>query len=50
MKTITYTNSNGDIVLIDIKENIIEAVYLFGVNILARLTNRQLAYLYKEIV
>lgn len=50
MKTISYVNCNGDTILIDVSQGIIQAVYLFGINILTKLTEYQLNYLYEVIV
>ena len=51
METITYTNSNGDVVLIDLINDgsYIVAVWLFGCNIKERLSIKELSYLYSLV-
>ncbi len=44
MKTIHYTNSNGDVVVIETSNATVTAVWLFGCNIINRLTEQQLHY------
>ena len=44
MKSIHYTNSNGDVVVIEYHDSVLTAVWLFGCNIINRLTEQQLHY------
>lgn len=44
MNTIHYTNSNGDVVVVEWTDTTITAVWLFGCNIINRLTDKQRAY------
>ena len=44
MKSIHYTNSNGDVVVIELSNATVTAVWLFGCNIINRLTETQLVY------
>ena len=44
MRSIHYTNCNGDTIVIELQDATITAVWLFGCNILNRLTEKQLAY------
>ena len=44
MKSIHYTNANNDVVVIELQDETITAVWLFGCNIIHRLTEQQLHY------
>lgn len=44
MKSIHYTNANNDVVVIELQGATVTAVWLFGCNIINRLTETQLAY------
>lgn len=44
MKSISYINANGDTVLITVVNDNLVAVYLFGFNIIGRLTDKQKQY------
>lgn len=44
MKNLSYTNVNGDTVLITVINDNLVAVYLFGFNIVGRLTEQQKQY------
>ncbi len=44
MKNFSYVNANGDTVLITVLNGNLVAVYLFGFNILNRLTEQQKQY------
>ena len=44
MRTIHYTNANNDIVVIELQGATVTAVWLFGCNIINRLTWQQLHY------
>lgn len=44
MRSIHYTNANNDVVVIELHGATIAAVWLFGCNIINRLTEQQLAY------
>lgn len=44
MRSIHYTNCNGDTVVVEYHDSALTAVWLFGCNILSRLTETQQAY------
>ena len=50
MKTMSYRNANGDTVLITVSNDNLVAVWLFGFNIVNRITDAQKQYLLAMVV